>query len=81
MASVVIDDAAVSGLLQTLWNITMAVLLTAVELLATALIVAPKPVIRKLASALRAPLRRLGRALPATPSQRSPADTSGGGAP
>jgi hypothetical protein len=82
MASVVIDDAAVSGLL---WNITMAVLLTALELLATALIVAPKAVTRKLASALRAALRaalrRLGRALPAAPSQRSPADTSGGGAP
>jgi hypothetical protein len=81
MASVVIDDAVVSGLLQTFWNITMAVLLTAVELLATALIVAPKVVARKVASALRAALRRLGRALPAPPSQRSPADTSGGGAP
>jgi hypothetical protein len=81
MAAVVVDVAAVSGLLQTLWNITMAVLLTAVELLATALIVAPKAVTRKLASTLRAALRRLGRALPAAPSQRSPADTSGGGAP
>ncbi len=81
MVAVVIDDAAVSGLLQTLWNITMAVLLTGVELLATALIVAPKAVTRKLASALLAPLRRLARALPAAPSRRSPADPSGGSAP
>jgi hypothetical protein len=74
MAAMVIDAAVVSGLLQTLWNITMAASLTAVELLATALIMAPRAVIRKLAAALR----RLERPVSALFPRRSPRHPSPG---
>jgi hypothetical protein len=58
-----------------LWNITVAVLLTAVELLVTALIMAPRAVAQKLAAALR----RLERPVSALFPRRSPGHPSHGG--
>jgi hypothetical protein len=76
MARDVIHVAAISGAWQTLWNITMAILLTLVELLLTALVVAPRYVARRLVSLVRAPLQRLERTLTVLLPRREPAHPS-----
>jgi hypothetical protein len=70
----VIYAAAIHGFLQALWTVVVCVLLVGLELLVTALIVAPRWVARKLVSLLRAPAQRaqrvLGRSSPRSEAAR-----------
>jgi hypothetical protein len=77
MATRVIRDASVSGLLNALTVIALASLLVIVELFATALIVAPRWVARTLKAARRA-TARLARKIRSTAGlPRPPAHPSG----
>jgi hypothetical protein len=77
MATRVIRDAPVSGLLHALTVIALSSLLVIVELFATALIVAPRWVARMLKAALRA-TARLGRQIRSTAGlPRPPTHPSG----
>jgi hypothetical protein len=78
MATRVIRDASVSGLLHALTVIALSSLLVLVELFATALIVAPRWVARMLKAGLRA-TARLARQMRSTAGlPRPPAHPSGG---
>jgi hypothetical protein len=60
VASRVIIDAALSGLVQAVWNVIMSILLVLAEFVAVALICAPRVVVRKIIALFRAlggPLR------------------------
>jgi hypothetical protein len=79
MATHVIGDASVSGLLHTLTMIALCSLLVIVELFATALIVAPGWVARMPKTALRA-TARVARQIRSTAGlPRPPAHPSGEG--
>jgi hypothetical protein len=58
MATRVIFEAAISGVLQAFWTVVICVFLVALELLAVALLVAPRAVMRKLISLVGALARR-----------------------
>jgi hypothetical protein len=49
----VIIEAALGGFVQPVWNITMSILLVLAELVAVALICAPRAVVRKTVALLR----------------------------
>jgi hypothetical protein len=68
----VIVEATVSGLLQALWNVVVWILVVLAEIFVTALIVAPRALIRKLRSALHAPFERMQRGLGALAPRREP---------
>jgi hypothetical protein len=61
MASRVTEFAALSGVLQALWDVVVWIWLVMLELFVTALLLAPRWVVHKLASLLRAGVRRLLR--------------------
>jgi hypothetical protein len=75
----VIRDASVSGLLHALTVIALSSLLVIVELFATALIVAPRWVARRLKAALRATARVARQIRSTTGLPRPPAHPSGEG--
>ena len=58
MASRVIYEAATSGVLHAVWTVVICIVLVLLELLAVALLVAPRAVTRKLISLLGALARR-----------------------
>ena len=76
MARNMIVEATVSGLLHALWNVVVWILVVLAEIFVTALIVAPRAVIKKLRSALHAALERMQRRLSALAPRRKPAQPS-----
>jgi hypothetical protein len=73
IATGVIDQASISGVLHGVEIVMICIALTLAELLAVALLVAPRTVARKLLSLLRALLRRAARAVRALAPPREPA--------
>jgi hypothetical protein len=75
----VILDAAMSGLLQAIWDVVAWILVVLLEFAAIAVIVAPRAVMRKLISALRTLVSRATRARDASWPRRGSAHPSGEG--
>lgn len=80
MATRVIYEAATSGVLHALWTVLICVLLVALELLVVALLVAPRAVMRKLISPVRALAGRGLRGVLPSLRRHEPARTSREGA-
>jgi hypothetical protein len=72
----VIYEASFSGFLHSLEIVVICMLLTLAEILAVALLVAPRAVARKLLSPARALVRRARRLLGAPSTHRQPARPS-----
>jgi hypothetical protein len=79
MASTVILEATLSPFFHAVWTVLVCILLVLAELFAVALLVAPRAVLRKLWSLLRAGFGRVWRAPSLRQAHRHPAHPSGGG--
>ena len=80
MATRVIYEAATSGVLHAFWTVVICVLLVALELLAVALLVAPRAVMRELISLVRALASRGLRGVRPSSPRHEPARPSREGA-
>jgi hypothetical protein len=80
MAGCVIYEAATSSTLHAFLTVVVCILLVLLEFLGAALIVAPRAVIRKLGSLLRAFTRSLQRTFRPSSSRHEPARPSREGA-
>jgi hypothetical protein len=76
IATGVIDQASIGGVLHAVGIVMICVALTLAEFLAVVLLVAPRIVARKLLSLLRALLRRAARSVRAASPPREPARPS-----
>jgi hypothetical protein len=72
----VIEQASIGGVLHAVGIVLICAALTLAELLAVALLIAPRTVARKLLSLLRGLLRRLARVVRAPSPPRKPARPS-----